>query len=90
MALEWFTEQDQRTAAAFWADKEVKVFAVDCTAGPEKKPTYAQTWYARARSRDLAIETIKRDCYGLPKKARFRVRLAGPKELGCTPTKDHQ
>lgn len=86
MSLSYYSEQDQQTAAAFWRDKEVKVFAVDVTGGPEKKPTYASTWYARARSRDRAIECVKRECFGLPSRARFRVRLAGPKELGCHPT----
>lgn len=76
---------DRKTAILYWRDKEVKVFAVDVTAGPQKRPTYANTWYARARTQERAIECVKRQAFGLPARARYQVRLAGPQELGCVP-----
>ncbi|HGO6073744.1 TPA: hypothetical protein ACK3Q6_004476 [Burkholderia cepacia] len=78
---------DEADAAAFWADKEWKKFAVDVTAGPTKKPTYRQTHYARARDGESAIECVKRNLIVKPPRgARFVARLAGPRELGCVPT----
>ncbi len=77
--------EDRKTAILYWRDKEVKVFAVDVTAGPQKKPTYASTWYARARTQERAIECIKRQAFWLPKRGRYQARLAVPLELGCVP-----
>lgn len=85
MALYIPLMSDRKTAILYWRDKEQKVFAVDVTAGPEKKPTYANTWYARARSQERAIECVKRQAFGLPARARYQARLAGPEELGCVP-----
>lgn len=76
---------DRATAAIYWRDKEQKVYAVDVTAGPHRRPTYAQTWYARTRSPERAIECVKRQAYGLPARGRYSARLAGPRELGCVP-----
>lgn len=76
---------DRKTAILYWRDREVKVFAVDITAGPQKQPTYANTWYARALTQERAIECVKREAIGIPASARYQVRLAGPQELGCVP-----
>lgn len=79
--------QDQIDAMAYWADKEWKKWAVDITAGPEKKPTYTRTVYCSARTRARAIETVKSDMpIKPPSRARYAARLAGPRELGCVPT----
>lgn len=80
-----FLFSDEADAQAYWADKEFKTWAVDVTAGPAKRPTYRQTFYARARTAEAAIECVKRN---MPRKvagARFLARLAGPRELGCHP-----
>lgn len=77
---------DRAIAAAYWKDHEWKKYAVDVSAGPHKRPTYAQTWYARSRTPEGAIACIKREAPGLPARARFVARLAGPQELGCVPT----
>lgn len=79
--------QDQIDARAYWADKEWKKWAVDITAGPEKKPTYSRTFYCGARTSAGAIEAVKRDLpIKPPSRARYAARLAGPRELGCVPT----
>ena len=79
--------QDQIDARAYWADKEWKKWAVDITAGPEKKPTYSRTFYCGARTSAGAIEAVKRDLpIKPPSRARYTARLAGPRELGCVPT----
>jgi len=77
--------EDRKMAILYWRNHEIKIFAVDVTAGPQKHPSYANTWYARARTQERAIECIKRQAFGLPARARYQVRLAGPQELGCVP-----
>ena len=78
--------QDQIDAMAYWADKEWKKCAVDITAGPEKKPTFCRTFYCTAKSSDRALAVVKRDLTTRPpRSARYVVRLAGPRELGCVP-----
>ncbi|MEM5387897.1 hypothetical protein VSR68_30545 [Paraburkholderia phymatum] len=78
-----FVFQDEADAIAYWADKEFKKWAIDVTAGPEKHPTYSRTFYACARTSGRAIECVRRDMLHKPAGARFRARLAGPRELGC-------
>lgn len=79
-------EQEAVDAERYWRDREFKKFAVDVSAGPERRPTYKHTFYACARSYERAIATVKRDAGAMPRQARFRARLAGPRELGCLPT----
>ncbi|WP_157646509.1 hypothetical protein [Burkholderia ubonensis] len=74
---------DEADAIAFWSDKEIKIWAVDIAAGPERRPTYRHTYYARARTADRAIECVKRDLLRRVPGALYRARLAGPRELGC-------
>lgn len=74
---------DEADAIAYWAGKEFKKWAVDVTAGPTKRPTYKRTFYAQARTAERAIACVKRDMLHKPAGARFRARLAGPRELGC-------
>lgn len=75
---------DAAIGAAFWASHEWKKWRVDVLAGPDKKPTYARTYYARAKDRDGAIRAVRINLIGaLPRGARFTARVAGPRELGC-------
>lgn len=74
---------DRKIAILFWRDKEFKKFAVDVTAGTRKRRAYANTFYARARTQEGAIECVKDQAIGLPKRGQFTARLAGPRELGC-------
>lgn len=83
--LAW--EQDAIDGAAYWHDREIKVFAVDVVAGPARRLTYGQTFYCRARTAPRAIAAVKDQAIALPPQARFSTRLAGPRELGCVPTK---
>ena len=78
-----FLFPDEADARAYWADKEFKAWAVDVTAGPAKRPTYRQTFYARARTAEAAIECVKRNMIRKVAGPRFLARLAGPRELGC-------
>jgi hypothetical protein len=75
---------DEADALAYWTGKEWKKWAVDVSAGPTKRPSFRQTYYARARTRDAAIECVKRNLLRKPAGARFVARLAGPRELGCS------
>lgn len=78
---------DEADALAYWQDKEWKKWAIDVTAGPHKRPTYRNTFYARAKTAEDAIACTKRNMIGKPPRgARFTARLAGPRELGCVPT----
>jgi len=75
---------DAARGAAFWAAHEWKKWRVDVLAGPDKKPTYARTNYARAKDRGGAIRAVRINLIGaLPRAARFATRLARPRELGC-------
>ena len=85
-AAHYVYSQDAADAVAYWRDREVKVFAVDVTAGPNSRPSHRFTLYARARTSAGAIGAVQRDAVLLPKRARFQARLAGPRELGCVPT----
>ncbi|MFP3709733.1 hypothetical protein SB783_37600 [Paraburkholderia sp. SIMBA_009] len=78
-----FIFSDEADAQAYWADREFKAWAVDVTAGPAKRPTFRQTYYARARTADAAVECVKRNMLRKVAGARFLARLAGPRELGC-------
>lgn len=81
--LDYRSPQDAVDAVAYWKNHEFKKFAVDVTAGSQKRPTYARTWYCRARSPEEAIECVKRNAYGLPARAQYVAKLAGPRQLGC-------
>ncbi|WP_060157228.1 hypothetical protein [Burkholderia cepacia] len=78
-----FLTQDEIDAIEFWADKEYKKWAVDVEAGPERRPTYRQTFYARTRTSHEAINAVKNGMVRKVPRARFHARLAGPRELGC-------
>lgn len=85
MSWPYIDPVDAALARRVWEGKEFKKFAVDVRAGPERRPTYSKTFYAHCRDCERAIAAVKRDAFGIPKRARFCARLAGPKELGCTP-----
>lgn len=82
--LDYVSPQDAIDAARYWRDHEWKKFAVDVVAGPERRLTYARTFYALARTSGRAIACVRRDGPRFPAGARFVARLAGPRELGCT------
>jgi hypothetical protein len=77
---------DAIDAERYWRDKEWKKFAVDVGAGPERRPTFQQTYFSLARSPAGAVAAVQANAVGLPSRARFNVRLAGPRELGCVTT----
>ncbi|MES2880487.1 MAG: hypothetical protein V4713_18910 [Pseudomonadota bacterium] len=82
-----FVFGDEADAIAYWKDKEFKKFAVDVTAGPVKRPTFSRTIYVTARNSARAIICAKDQPLSKPPRgARYTARLAGPRELGCTPT----
>lgn len=78
---------DALKAANYWADKPVKKWAVDVTAGPYNRPTYRRTIYVSARTSAGAISCAKANFFSFnkPSRPRFAARLAGPDELGCKP-----
>jgi hypothetical protein len=79
-----FVSQDELDGRRYWADKEWKTYAVDITAGPQRKPTHRSTQYVSSRDVASAVATVKGRAYmGIPSGARFFARLAGPRELGC-------
>lgn len=84
--LAFVYSQDAADADVYWRTREFKVFAVDVVAGKDRRPSFGGTFYARARTAEGAISTVKRQAAELPRQARFRARLAGPRELGCVPT----
>lgn len=84
--LAFVYSQDAADAEAYWRTRDFKVFAVDVVAGKDRQPSFGRTFYARSRTADGAIRAVKRDAFELPRQARFRARLAGPRELGCVST----
>jgi hypothetical protein len=74
---------DAERAAAYWAGKPRRIYAVDIEAGPAKRPTFEATIYCRASSNLKAIECARRNCVHRSTGLRYRARLAGPRELGC-------
>ena len=79
-------EHDARLAAAYWATRERKTFAVDMAASDGRKTTYHRTIYVRASTAQEATDWARehRSMFNTPKQVGFRARLAGPMELGCT------
>ncbi len=83
-----FLFQDDIDAHNYWKDKEFKKWAVEVRAGPAKKPTFARTYYAHARTAERAIAAAMAQALDRsPRNAEWRARLAGPRELGCTSPK---
>jgi hypothetical protein len=78
---------DEADAHAFWKDKEFKVFAVDLVQGNGKKRKVIRTMYVRARTAKGAAECAKANDWSPRPKPYYSPRLAGPRELGCTPSK---
>lgn len=78
---------DEADAIAYWEGREWKKWAVRFTAGPARRPTIRQTYFARARTPTAAIQAVQRGLIAKPPRgALFSARLAGPRELGCIPT----
>lgn len=78
---------DEADAHAFWKDKEFKTFAVDLVQGNGKKRQVIRTMYVRARTAKEAAESAKENDWSPRPKPHYSPRLAGPRELGCTPVK---
>lgn len=77
---------DEADAHAFWKDKEWKTFAVDVFQFQSNKQKKIYTMYVRARTSAAAAICAKdNDRRGKPA-PRYVARLAGPAELGCTPS----
>jgi hypothetical protein len=77
---------DEADAHAYWKDKEWKVYAVDLIQGRGKKEKVAHTMYVRARTGLGAANCAKENDWSRNPKPRYVARLAGPRELGCTPS----
>lgn len=77
---------DEADAHAFWKDKEFKTFAVDLVQGCGKKRKLIRTMYVRARTAMAAAECAKVNDWSPRPKPYYSPRLAGPRELGCTPS----
>jgi hypothetical protein len=75
---------DEADAHAFWKDKEWKTFAVDLIEHQGKKQKVIHTMYVRARTSGAAAICAKENDRARKPKPRYVVRLAGPRELGCT------
>lgn len=78
---------DEADAHAYWKDKEWKVYAVDLVQGRGKKEKVSHTMYVRARTGLGAATCAKENDWSCNPKPRYVARLAGPRELGCTPSK---
>lgn len=79
---------DIAAAAAYWRDRPWKKWRVDITAGLDRRPSFARTFYAAGRDCGAAERAVRANTVGLiPRRARFSVRLAGPQELGCVATR---
>ncbi|KPB16862.1 hypothetical protein AL053_03860 [Pseudomonas savastanoi pv. fraxini] len=78
---------DEADAHTYWKDKELKVYAVDLIQGRGKKEKVAHTMYVRARTGLGAATCAKENDWSRNLKPRYVARLAGPRELGCTPSK---
>lgn len=81
---------DEADAHAFWKDKEFKTFAVDLIVRVGNKQKVIHTMYVRARSSTDAAQCAKDNDWTRKPKPRYAARLAGPRELGCTPTADRE
>ena len=77
---------DEADAHAFWKDKEWKTYAVDLVQGRGKKEKVIRTMYVRARTGIGAATCAKDNDWSRNPKPRYVARLAGPRELGCTPS----
>ena len=75
--------KDFADGLAFWANHEVRKWAVHIWTGKDQKPTTERIEYARASTSERAIACVKRDALLVPARAKFAARLAGPHELGC-------
>jgi hypothetical protein len=77
---------DEADAHAFWKNKEWKTYAVDLVQGRGKKEKVVRTMYVRARTGLGAATCAKENDWSRNPKPRYVARLAGPVELGCTPS----
>ncbi|MGO4801181.1 hypothetical protein ACEN2T_18025 [Pseudomonas sp. W22_MBD1_FP4] len=77
---------DEADAHAFWKDKQWKTFAVDLVQGRGKKEKVVRTMYVRAQTGFGAATCAKENDWSRNPKPRYVARLAGPRELGCTPS----
>ena len=89
MQFKPYVSQDQMDAEAYWRGKPIKKWAVTITAGPMKRPRYQRIVYVSAVSAARAEACARREVWPKPPRgATYQVRLAGPVELGCIPSRD--
>lgn len=77
---------DEADAHAFWKGKELKTYAVDLVHGQGKKQKVVHTMYVRAKTGGDAAVCAKENDWSRNPRPRYVARLAGPRELGCTPS----
>ena len=78
--------QTQSQANAYWADKEIKKWVVDFSAGPLRKRRTAQSLVSArssARARSAGIEHQEQLGNAWVRSAAASVRLATAQDLGC-------
>ena len=76
---------DEADAHAYWKNREWKTYAVDLVTGSGKKRKVIHTMYVRARDEEGARECARENDVHRSPKPFYCPRLAGPRELGCTP-----
>ncbi len=74
---------DEADAHAYWKNREWKTYAVDLVTGSGK--IRKVTMYVRARDEEGARECARENDVHRSPKLFNCPRLAGPRELGCTP-----
>ena len=74
---------DAEMARSYWATREHKIFAIDLTAGPRKRPHFSARMYVRATTERKALDSARRNCVHRVAGLRYHARLAGPLELGA-------
>jgi len=77
---------EDQEAEAYWANREFKKFAITVTAGPAKRPTHHEVIFVQTRTPERAIECAQGRLGSVIRGARFSVKLATARELGCVPT----
>jgi hypothetical protein len=85
-----FLLPEDQEAEAYWDVREFKKFAVAVAAGPTKRPTYQDVIYVRTKTADRAVECAKTQLPRGVRGARFSVKLATARDLGCVHTTTQQ
>ncbi|MCC7684836.1 hypothetical protein [Janthinobacterium sp. FW305-128] len=81
-----FLLPEDQEAETYWEGKEFKKYAVVVSTGPVKRPTFQDVIYVQTKNPDRAIKCAKDRLPQGVRGARFSVKLATARELGCVPT----